>query len=78
MDQVNKPQPVEASEKPGLGSKIKEKIKQYKRVLSVAHKPDKEEFITSAKITSGGIVFLGLVGFVIFLIYYMILMIPGV
>jgi protein transport protein SEC61 subunit gamma-like protein len=84
MEEVNKPQTnidekhTEAIKKPGLGSKIKEKLKQYKRVLTVARKPDKEEFILSAKITSGGIVFLGLIGFIIFLIYYLILSIPGV
>ena len=88
MEEVNKPQPNETKpnenkasdivKKPGLGSKLREKLKQYKRVLTIARKPDKEEFFTSAKITSGGIIFLGLIGFIIFLIYYFILMIPGV
>ncbi|OGI12313.1 protein translocase SEC61 complex subunit gamma [Candidatus Micrarchaeota archaeon RBG_16_36_9] len=57
---------------------MKEKFKQYRRVLTVARKPDKEEFLMSAKITSSGIVFLGLIGFIIFLIYYLILLIPGI
>jgi len=58
--------------KPGLGSRIKNKIKQYKRVLSVSHKPDKEEFKSSMKITGSGILFLGIIGFVIFLLYFLI------
>ena len=85
MEEISKPQINETKpeiknieKKPGLGSKIKERIKQYRRVLSVAHKPDKEELLTSAKITSSGIIFLGLIGFVIFLLYYMIISIPGV
>ncbi len=73
MDQTNKP---EESKKPGLGSKIKEKLKQYRRVLSVARKPDREEFLLSAKITGSGIIFLGLIGFIIFLIYYLVT-VPG-
>ena len=72
MEEAAKPDISEAIKKPGLGSKIKDKIKQYKRVLAVAHKPDKEEFISSMKITGAGIIFLGLIGFIIFLIYFLI------
>ena len=57
------------NKKPGIGSRIKDKFKQYRRVLSVAHKPDKDELVSSMKITGAGILFLGAVGFVIFLIY---------
>ena len=64
--------------KPGLGGRIKNKIKQYKRVLSVSHKPDKEEFTKSMKITGSGILFLGLIGFIIFLIYFLIQAVFGV
>ena len=58
--------------KPGLGGRLKNKIKQYKRVLSVSHKPDMDEFRKSMKITGSGIIFLGIIGFVIFLIYFLI------
>ncbi|NIO44461.1 MAG: protein translocase SEC61 complex subunit gamma [Candidatus Aenigmarchaeota archaeon] len=58
--------------KSGLGSRIKNKLKQFKRVLSVAHKPDMDEFRSSMKITGSGILFLGLIGFIIFLIYFLI------
>ncbi len=71
MEEANKPQEAQVK-KPGLVSKIKDKIKQYKRVLSVAHKPDKEEFIHSSRITGIGIVFLGAIGFIIFLLYFLI------
>ena len=40
-------------------------IKQCKRVLHVARKPDKEEYINIAKITAIGILVIGLIGFII-------------
>ncbi len=63
--------------KPGRGGRLKNKLKQYKRVLSVSHKPDKDEFRKSMKITGSGIIFLGIIGFVIFLIYFLIQAIIG-
>jgi protein transport protein SEC61 subunit gamma-like protein len=71
MEEANKPQ-AEQVKKPGLFGKIRDKLKQYKRVLSVAHKPDREDFIHSSRITGIGIVFLGAIGFIIFLLYYLI------
>ena len=52
--------------------KIKEKLKQYRRVISIARKPDKEEFSSSAKVTGIGLLFMGLIGFVIFLLYQLV------
>jgi protein transport protein SEC61 subunit gamma and related proteins len=46
---------------------IRESINKIIRVLMVASKPDKEEYIMGVKITGAGIVIIGLVGFVIFL-----------
>jgi protein transport protein SEC61 subunit gamma-like protein len=40
-------------------------IKQCKRVLHVAKKPDKEEYTNVAKITGLGIIIIGVIGFVI-------------
>ena len=40
-------------------------IKQCKRVLHVAKKPDRDEYINVSKITAIGIIIIGLVGFVI-------------
>ena len=48
---------------------IKSKIKEWKRVLLVARKPDKEEFSISAKICAIGILIIGLIGFVISVIF---------
>jgi len=64
--------------KPSLASRIKNKIKQYKRVLTIARKPGKDEFVSSMKITGSGIIFLGLIGFIIFLIYFLIQTVFGV
>lgn len=63
---------IEKPKGPGLFSKIKNKISQYKRVVSVSRKPEKEEFISSIKITGSGIVLIGLIGFIIFLLYFLI------
>ncbi len=57
---------------PGFFSKQKDKLVNYRRVISVSRKPDKEEFNKAVKITGSGILFIGLIGFVIFLIYYAI------
>jgi protein transport protein SEC61 subunit gamma-like protein len=57
---------------PGPGSKIKNIIKGYKRVVDVARKPEKDEFISSAKITGTGILLLGAIGFIIFLLYFLV------
>lgn len=43
-------------------------IKQSKRVLKVARKPDREEFFNFSKVTALGIAIIGVIGFVIYLI----------
>lgn len=43
----------------------KDFVKQCKRVLKVAKKPDRSEFLEFSKVTALGIVIIGLVGFVI-------------
>ncbi|MCK9152212.1 protein translocase SEC61 complex subunit gamma [Methanobacterium alcaliphilum] len=40
-------------------------INQCKRVLHVAKKPDKDEFINVAKITGIGIIIIGVIGFAV-------------
>ena len=47
--------------------KIKKKLTEYRRVLHIARKPDKEEYTTSSKISALGIVLIGT--FVIFLLF---------
>lgn len=47
---------------------IKGFIERTKRVLLIASKPDKEEFKLSVKITSIGMVIIGIIGFAIFML----------
>ncbi len=46
-------------------SKLKEFIKECKRVLTITKKPTKEEFTSIAKVTGIGILAIGLLGFLI-------------
>jgi protein translocase SEC61 complex gamma subunit len=78
MDETNKQEQPQQAKKPGIFGKIIDRLKQYKRVLSVAHKPDKEELTSSMKITGSGIIFLGVIGFVIFLLYYLVIQLGSI
>ena len=51
---------------------INDFIKQSKRVLKVAKKPDREEYLDFSKVTAIGIAIIGLIGFIIFIIAYLI------
>jgi len=57
---------------PSIFDKLKNKLANYKRVVDVARKPTREDFVSSAKITATGIAILGVIGFVIFLIYFLV------
>jgi protein translocase SEC61 complex gamma subunit len=63
---------IEKPKGPGLFSRIKNRISQYKRVINIARKPEKEEYISSVKITGTGIILIGLMGFIIFLLYFLV------
>ena len=54
---------------------LKSTLMRYVRVLQIARKPSKEEFLTASKICSLGIFAIGMVGFLIFLAF--ILLIPA-
>ena len=43
-------------------------VKDSKRVLKVSRKPDKQEYLELAKVTSIGVVIVGVIGFVIVLL----------
>ena len=47
---------------------MKKIIEKIRRVLLVSSKPDKDEFMQSFKVTGLGILLIGVIGFVIFLI----------
>ncbi len=48
---------------------IKELLRKYRRVLQIARKPGKDEFVTSGKICALGILLIGFIGFVIFIAF---------
>ena len=51
---------------------LKDLPERIRRVLLVSSKPDKEEFVQSAKITGLGIAVIGFIGFIIFLVVMLI------
>ena len=52
---------------------LSETIKKYIRVLQIARKPTKDEFTNSAKISLLGLFAIGVIGFVIFLAFILLL-----
>lgn len=56
---------------------IKEKLVNYKRVLQLCKKPSREDFILTTKICAGGVIIIGLVGFVLYLISILPEVLPG-
>jgi len=53
-------------------AKWKETLEGYRRVIAVSRKPDREEFLSTARIVGLGIAIVGVIGFVIYMIYYLI------
>lgn len=51
-----------------LRARLESKLNEYKRVLKIAQKPDWDEFSMSAKITGAGILLIGVIGFVFYLL----------
>ena len=47
---------------------LKDSIRNWRRVLQVARKPNKDEFMSTSKICALGLVLIGIIGFVIFVI----------
>ncbi len=48
---------------------IKAGLRRYARVLQIARKPGKDEFVSSSKICALGMAVIGVVGFAIFLVF---------
>jgi protein translocase SEC61 complex gamma subunit len=48
---------------------IKETLRNYKRVLQIARKPDKDEYKITSKICAIGLAIIGVIGFVIFIAF---------
>lgn len=47
---------------------LKEILHKSKRVLKVARKPDKSEYLNVAKVTGIGILIIGMLGFIIYMV----------
>lgn len=62
----------ESQSKEGIFAKLKSRIVQYRRVIEVSRKPDREEFTSSARVAAVGILLMGFIGFLIYLAYYML------
>ncbi len=54
---------------------IKRTIDQYVRVLKVARKPTKEEYVRALKITGAGIGILGSIGFAFYTLFMLLKMV---
>jgi len=50
-----------------IKTRIRHKLNEYIRVLKISSKPDREEFLMSAKITGAGIILIGAIGFVFYM-----------
>ncbi len=48
---------------------LKDVFRRYIRVLQVARKPTKDEFMTTGKMSALGIFIIGIIGFMIFIIF---------
>jgi protein transport protein SEC61 subunit gamma-like protein len=57
---------------------FKDNIKNWKRVLMIARKPNKEEFLSTSKITALGLIVIGIIGFIIFIGFILIPNLLGV
>jgi protein transport protein SEC61 subunit gamma-like protein len=51
-----------------IKNNLKSKLKEYKRVLKISDKPDREEFEMSAKVTGAGMLIIGVIGFLFYLV----------
>lgn len=47
-------------------------IKQYIRILKLTRKPSKDEFLTISKVAGAGIVLIGVIGFIIYLVMVLV------
>ncbi len=57
-----------------LSAKVSEILNEYIRVLKLARKPTREEFTMISKIAGAGIILIGILGFII---YLLVTVLPG-
>lgn len=53
--------------------KIRERLENYRRVLIVARKPDKEDYVLTARVCALGVIVVGIMGFALYLIAALII-----
>lgn len=51
---------------------ISNTIKQYIRILQLTRKPSNEEFMTISKVAGAGILIIGIIGFLIYLVMVLV------
>lgn len=51
-----------------LNINIKRKLEDYRRVLQIAKKPSREDYIETARICAIGLIIIGVMGFLMYLI----------
>ena len=56
-----------------LLARLSRSLREYRRIISISRKPNKEEFMSILKITSLGMTIIGSAGFVIQLLYQFII-----
>jgi len=68
---MDESQPSSQTGTPAMGwrDKLKSKLVEYGRVLRITKKPSKEEYKTIVKVSGLGILVIGLIGFVMQIIY---------
>lgn len=54
------------------GNKLKRFISNCKRVLKLTRKPNKDEFLGTLKITGIGVLIMGLIGFAVMTVKYLV------
>jgi protein transport protein SEC61 subunit gamma-like protein len=52
--------------------KITNSVKQYVRILQLTRKPSMDEFLTISKVAGAGILLIGIIGFLVYLIMVLI------
>ena len=57
--------------------KLKSMLNEYGRVLRVTKKPTREEFMTISKVSGLGILAIGLIGFILQLVRYLLVKAGG-
>ena len=55
-------------EKQSFGSKVKSFMRQNRRVLKITKKPSNDEFKITLKVSGLGILLIGFIGFVVYLV----------